>query len=159
MKIGVIADTHIPESADRIPSSVYEHFRDVDLILHAGDLLELRVLDELRKISEVKAVFGNMDPDVTREALPAKQVIEVGRFRIGLIHGFGPPSKLMEMVRARFDRVEAIVYGHSHSPVNQTRRGILFFNPGSPTDRIFAPYNSCGILEVDDKIKGRIIRL
>ena len=46
MKIGVISDTHIPESADRIPDSVYEHFKDVDLILHAGDLLELKVLDE-----------------------------------------------------------------------------------------------------------------
>ena len=68
-----------------------------------------------------------MDPGATRKTLPTKLIIEVGHFKIGLTHGFGPPSGLMEIVRSQFDKVDAIVYGHSHSPVNQTNGGILFF--------------------------------
>ncbi len=67
--------------------------------------------------------------------------------------------KGLELVKAQFDNVNVIVFGHSHSPVNEVQNGALFFNPGSPTDKIFASYNSVGILEVGDTIKGRIIRL
>ena len=55
--------------------------------------------------------------------------------------------------------MDAIVFGHSHSPINEVHDGILFFNPGTPTDKVFATFNSFGILEVNDKIKGRILRL
>lgn len=161
MRIGVISDTHIPETTNEIPSQIYGHFKGVDLILHAGDLVDLRVLDELRKLAPVRAVCGNMDPPKIKECLPKMDVIEVGKFKLGLTHGSGLPIGLRRRVGKVFrnEKVDVIVFGHSHSPVNVVERGILFFNPGSPTDEIFAPYRSCGILEIDSEVRGRIIRL
>jgi len=160
MKIGVLSDTHIPRAAADIPKRIYEEFKDVDLILHAGDLVELDILEKLKKIAPVRAVHGNMDSKEVSSVLPEKDIIEVGdKFRIGLMHGRGSPRNLIGLVKTQFNNVNVIVFGHSHSPVNEVQNGILFFNPGSPTDKIFASYNSFGILEVNDTIKGRIIRL
>lgn len=161
MKIGVVADTHISGDTKKIPSEIYDHFRGVDLILHAGDLVELWVLKELGKLAPVKGVYGNMDPIGVRRNLPSKDIIKTGRFKIGLIHGSGPPAGLLRKVKEIFknDRVDVIVFGHSHNPLNLVKDGVLFFNPGSPTDELFAPYKSCGILEIDSEIKGQIIKL
>lgn len=160
MRIGIISDTHIPRAALELPEIIYAEFKNVDLILHAGDLVELSVLDKLKAMAPVKAVRGNMDDAKVSLALPEKEIIDIkGGFKIGLVHGRGSPSNLIESVAAEFTDVDAIVFGHSHSPVNEVKNGILFFNPGSPTDKVFAPYNSFGILEVNQEIKGSIIRL
>ena len=158
-RIGVISDTHIPKAAQDLPERVYREFRNVDMILHAGDLIEIDVLEKLQKIAPTHAVYGNMDMHEVRAVLPQKDTIEVGPFKIGLIHGYGPPAKLIEAVSQEFSRVDVIVFGHSHHPVNEKVKKTLFFNPGSPTDKIFAAYNSFGILEVGDQIKGRIIKI
>ncbi|MDD2653664.1 MAG: metallophosphoesterase family protein [Candidatus Omnitrophica bacterium] len=160
MRIGVISDTHIKENILDLPKVILDEFKKVDLILHAGDLVNLSVLDELNKLAQTKAVVGNMDfPEVVR-TLPKKEVIKVGKFKIGLIHGYGPPEGLMERIRKEFDAdIDMIVFGHSHRAVNETVENVLFFNPGSPTDKIFAPYNSFGIIDIASKIKARIITL
>lgn len=161
MKIGVISDTHIPYAAEDLPKKIYDDFKDADLILHAGDLVEQSLLDKLNEIAKTIAVKGNMDSHALKKILAEKEIIKVGNFRIGLTHGEGSPQGLMELVKKHFhnDKVDCIVFGHSHTPVCETRDNILFFNPGSPTDKIFAHFNSYGILEVNDKIEGRIIRL
>ncbi len=160
MKIGVLSDTHIPFAAAKLPEEIYLAFKDVDLILHAGDLIDISVIDELKKIARTEAVRGNMDEAAVVSTLPAKKIVEAGRFKIGLIHGYGSPSGLIDRLAGEFpQKVDAIVFGHSHSPLNEVKNGILFFNPGSPTDKIFANYNSYGILTVNDGIKGDIIRL
>lgn len=151
IKIAVLSDTHIPIAADDIPKAVYEGIAGVDMILHAGDLLKLDIFDRLSKIAPVKAVCGNMDDVNVRSRLPNKDVITIGQVSIGLIHGWGAPSDLIDLVSHEFKDVDAIVFGHSHSPLIETKNGILFFNPGSPTDKVFAPYNSYGILEIEDK--------
>lgn len=162
MNIGVIADTHIPSVADRLPERVFAEFRGVDMILHAGDIITPSVLEALTKLSRVVAVCGNMDRlDVCAE-LPLKTIVKADRFRIGLTHGYGPPDDLLDNVRKQFDgdEVDAIVFGHSHHALNETKDGILYFNPGTPTDRRFSHTLSIGILDIDDsKIKGRIIEL
>lgn len=160
MRIGVLSDTHIPRACSNIPGEVLSVFKDVDLILHAGDLVEMRVLNELRKLAKTKAVYGNMDEPELRKALREKEVIKVRGWTIGLVHGYGPPANLINCVESEFmGKVDAIVFGHSHSPVNEMKGGILFFNPGSPTDNIFAKYNSYGILTIRDTIKGDIIKI
>lgn len=160
VKIGVISDTHIPHAAPRLPDAIYKAFRDVDLILHAGDLVDISVLDELRKLAETRAVCGNMDPSDLTKSLPSKTIVEAGRFKIGLTHGSGSPFNLMDKVKKEFsEKVNVIVYGHSHFPANEVRGGILFFNPGTPTDKIFARYNTYGILTIDGEIKGEIVKI
>jgi len=161
MRILVLSDTHMPRTAHDLPERIYAEIQNVDMIFHAGDFVEKELLDKLKSLKEIKAVTGNMDSRVLYGILNAKEVIPIGRFKIGLIHGYGAPRDIVETVRGEFGTaVDAIVFGHSHSPMNMVKDGILFFNPGSPTDKIFAAYNSYGILEVTDKkIEGKIIRL
>jgi len=158
-KIGVISDTHIPRTASDLPEIVYKEFRSADMIFHAGDLTEMSVLKKLESIAPTHAVAGNMDNHEVKEALPQKKIINIGGFKIGLIHGYGPPSKIVAAISKEFSGVDAIVFGHAHSPLCELINNTLFFNPGSPTDKIFAAYNSFGILEVGERITGKIIRL
>ncbi len=149
----------MPRSAERLPDKMLKDFKGVELILHAGDITEGPVLAELEALAPVKAVCGNMDSMALRKILPKKKLIKIGRFKIGLIHGYGPPHSIVEKIRMEFDSVDAIVFGHSHSPLCKIEDNILFFNPGSPTDKIFARENSYGILTINDAIKGEIKKL
>jgi putative phosphoesterase len=163
MRIGVISDTHIPDRAKKIPPQILEDFKNVDLVLHAGDLVDSGALKELKTVCrDVRAVRGNMDHPEAKDALPEKLVMEIEKHRVGLAHGYGAPPKLIELVTKIFekDKVDIIVFGHSHYPINEVRNGILYFNPGSPTDKIFSPYNSYGIIEIKGvKAEGKIIKL
>ena len=176
MKIlGILSDTHLTtpsgvintvthkirnkRTLDDLRTIVRHHFHDVDLILHAGDVVETSVLDMLQEFAPVEAVRGNMDTVPIQNSFPSTKVLEIENMKIGLTHGDGTPQGIVERVRKYFTDVDAIVFGHTHQAMNEVRDGILFFNPGSPTDRIFAPYTSIGILEVTDTIKGKIIRL
>jgi len=160
MKILVISDTHIPRAAHDLPKEVYEAITQVDMILHAGDIVDKEFLEKLKSLRPTTAVCGNMDPSDVSQALNQKEIVQVGKFRIGLIHGYGAPADIMDTVKGEFKNVDAIVFGHSHASVNIVKDGVLFFNPGSPTDKIFAKSNSYGILDVTDAgIEGKIINL
>lgn len=160
MKIGIIADTHIPEKANKIPEQIFEVFKGTDLIVHAGDLTELSVLMLLSKIAKVRAVSGNMDSPQVAKNLPQKDIIKIGGFSIGLVHGNGNPAYLLEFVKKQFNqKLDVIIFGHSHQPFNEKREDTIFFNPGSPTDKLFSLYNSCGILELKDTITAKIVKL
>lgn len=158
MKIGVISDTHLNISDDRLEKIVEDHFHDVGLILHAGDIVDLEVLDVFGD-KEVYAVSGNMDHASVRDIFPEKRVVEIEGRRIGLIHGWGSPAGLEEKLLREFEDVACIVYGHTHRAANAVRDGVLLFNPGSPTDRRFAKHNSVGILDIGEEIEGTIITL
>jgi len=162
IKIGVISDTHIPDRAKELPSSIREVFKGVDMIIHAGDFVDLSVLEELQSLCKcVKGVWGNMDPPEVRSKLPEKEIFKIGKHTIGLIHGQGAPAMLLEFVTEKFkkDNVDVIIFGHAHTPFNEVKDGILFFNPGSATDRIFAPFNSFGIIEINDTIDAKIVKI
>ena len=158
VKILVLSDTHIPIAAQDLPEEIYKAIEDVDMIFHAGDLIDAGVLEKLKSLKETRAVRGNMDSKELCMALNAKEVINIGRFKIGLIHGYGAPSEIMPTVRREFGKIDVLVFGHSHAAMNVKKDGVLYFNPGSPTDRIFASKNTYGILEVtDEKVEGTII--
>lgn len=161
MKVAVISDTHIPASCGELPDPLIEQLKKADLIIHAGDLTELYVLDELNRIARTEAVVGNMDSHKVRRLLPEKRILELGNFRIGIIHGLGHPDNLINYVKKRFigERLDCIIYGHSHRPSIDTIEKIIYFNPGSPTDKIFTPYNAFGILEVGERLLPKIIHL
>ncbi len=159
MKVGVLSDTHVPTAAPSLPASVFDIFKGVDLILHAGDIVELSVLDELRAIAPVEAVAGNMDDSEAHLRLPYKKVIPLGRFSVGLIHGKYKMDIQKEMIRKEFKNVDLIVYGHSHTPFWGRVGDVYFLNPGSPTDKRYAPYNSVALLHIGDELSAEIIRL
>ena len=160
MRILVLSDTHIPRVVQDLPERIYNEIKNVDMILHAGDFIDVEVLESLKKLKRVHAVYGNMDSPELRRTLKDKAIIQAGNFKIGLIHGYGAPRELMETVKAEFTNVDAIVFGHSHIAVNIVKDGVLFFNPGSPTDKIFSAANTYGILEVSDKkIEGKIVTI
>ncbi|MEO0248747.1 MAG: metallophosphoesterase family protein, partial [candidate division WOR-3 bacterium] len=159
MLVGVISDTHVPNAAPSLPAKVLALFHGVGLILHAGDLVVLDVLEELQRIAPVTAVRGNMDSREVVAALPERTVVEVGGFRIGVTHGSGTPVGLAERVWSEFrnEGVNAIVFGHSHAACREERDGVLLLNPGSPTDRRFTKSNSVGLLGVTDRLTFKII--
>ncbi|MFH1338684.1 MAG: metallophosphoesterase family protein [Candidatus Omnitrophota bacterium] len=162
MKIGVISDTHIPIQAKEIPANVLQSLKGIDMLIHAGDLVKLSVLETLKSICpNLKAVRGNMDASEVINTLPEKEIINAGKYRIGLTHGHGSPASLINTVSKMFenDKVDIIIFGHSHFPVNEKRGKVLYFNPGSLTDTIFAPFNSYGFIEINDEIKAKIIRI
>jgi len=162
MRIGVISDTHIPDRAQELPPEVLEQLRHVDMVIHAGDLVDLSVLEKLRAVcGSVKAVWGNMDPPEVKKELAEKEILKIGRHKIGIMHGYGHPAKLIELLSSVFknDGVDIIIFGHAHYSVNEKKGNVLFFNPGSLTDKVFAPYNSYGIIEINDKVEAKIIKL
>ncbi|MGV8059626.1 MAG: metallophosphoesterase family protein [Smithellaceae bacterium] len=156
VKIGVISDTHLSGYDERLKKIVNEHFGDVDIIIHAGDLVDLRVL-EIFAGKEVKAVCGNMDYPSVKEKLPDRLLFEIKGLKFGVVHGWGAPDGIEERILAKTGNLDCIVYGHTHKPACHKNDGVLFFNPGSPTDKRFAAYRSIGILEIDKGIAGRII--
>ena len=162
MRIGVISDTHIPERAKAIPQKILDEFKTVDMIIHAGDLVEPGVLERLRSVcKDVRAVWGNMDHLKVKSILPQKEIIKVGKYKIGVIHGYGNPERLVDNLKEEFknDNVNLVVFGHSHQPFNQKKDDIWYFNPGSATDDIFASYKSYGLIEINDEIVTKIIKI
>jgi putative phosphoesterase len=158
MKVGVISDTHLTSHDERLRCLLDTHFRDVDLILHAGDLVDLRVLDSFEG-KEVRAVYGNMDPASVREILPDRLMLELEGHTVGVMHGWGAPSNLEQKLQNELGPVDCLVYGHTHKPANRISNGTLFFNPGSAIDRRFAAHHTIGILEIGDRIEGTIITI
>jgi putative phosphoesterase len=134
------------------------YFKDVEKIFHAGDFVEWGVVEYLSSLKELIAVCGNMDSQDIRKAFPQKRIIELKGFKIGLIHGGGAPFGIESRIRDEFDEVDAIVYGHTHTPVHHQVKNIYFFNPGCGT-RSFVGQATLGILHLGEKIEGEIIKI
>ena len=156
-RIGVISDTHLRGPDQELARLLAQRLGPVDMILHAGDLVSLAVLD-LLEAPQVLAVAGNMDNHLVAQELPVKREIPVEGKRIGLIHGWGSPMGLAGRVRREFQGVDCIVFGHSHRPTNKVVDGVLMFNPGS-VSRGFMGSGTVGLLTVGDDIRGEIIKL
>ncbi|MGC8849032.1 MAG: metallophosphoesterase family protein [Candidatus Bathyarchaeia archaeon] len=133
--IGLLSDTHIPSRAGRLPDGVAEVFSQVDLIIHAGDLTSIKVIEELEALAPVLAAHGNKDPPDVKASLPRMGLTEVHGWRIGVIHDVGFPWGMKTMKRtARENNLNILVLGHTHRPFVKWDEGILFINPGSPTN-------------------------
>lgn len=149
MHIAVLSDTHL-RPGKSLPSFVWEHLNQVDMILHAGDLTNMGLLEDLSSLAPVRAVSGNCDGwDV---ALPDRDIIECEGVNIGLIHGHvGKGKNTPDRAYYAFvdSKVDIIVFGHSHTPFLEWRNGLLLFNPGSPTDKRREQYFSFGLITIE----------
>jgi len=162
MRIGVVSDTHLSGSKCELPEKLVSALKECGLIIHAGDLIDLCVLESLSRIAKVEAVCGNMDSRSVRQELEDKKIINAEGKKICVMHGYGHPDNLVDILKNEFssEKPDIIIFGHSHSPKNEYIDGILFFNPGSTTDTVFAPYRSYGIIEIDKgEIKAEICKL
>ncbi len=161
LKIGVVSDTHIHDlrQGARLADLLLKNeFADVDMIFHAGDVVNPAFLDLFGGLP-VHAVRGNMDPPIA--GVPLRRILTVAGFSIGLIHGWGSPATLEQRLLQEFHAMslDCLVYGHSHVPVCRRTQGMLLFNPGSAADRRSEPVHTVGILEIDKTIEGRIIAI
>ncbi|WP_434512623.1 metallophosphoesterase family protein [Desulfitobacterium sp. AusDCA] len=150
MLIGIISDTHL-RCGQTLPAKAWEELSKVDLILHAGDITNQNLLDDLSSLAKVEAVQGNCD-GWELNGLPEKKILECEGKRIGLTHGaYGKGKNTPERAFLAFEKgtVDAIVFGHSHSPFLEWREGILLFNPGSATDKRRELKYSMGLLKIE----------
>ncbi|MCA1959908.1 MAG: metallophosphatase family protein [Desulfomonile sp.] len=161
MKIGVMSDTHL-----RLPDPTLEYIMDellagMDMILHAGDIVTLAVLEYLRDRGVI-AVSGNMDEFNVTGHLPHVREINAGDKRIGLIHGWGAREGLERRIIERFSvpPPDVIVYGHSHVPFWGKVDGVWMFNPGSATARGYRGAGTVGVIDIaGDIIEGKHFRV
>ena len=156
MKLGIISDTH-----GLLRPEVAPALRGVDRILHLGDVGKASILDELAKIAPVTAVRGNVDTDGPCAKLPETEVV--------LIENPPHPSLYLYMLHdlkalhldpaaAKFG---AVLHGHTHVPNFYTKKGALYFNPGSCGPRRFELPVTVGLLAVGAKgeLEAEIVTL
>ncbi|MCI0476341.1 MAG: metallophosphatase family protein, partial [Anaerolineales bacterium] len=177
MKIGVLADTHIPDLLPALPARVLEIFSGVDIILHVGDVTDLAVLQQLEPIAQTFAVCGDHDTAQVRHYLEEKQRLSFGGRAVGLVHGHRAwggnvwrriayrldrtrrSEVLLGYVLRQFNDVDVIVFGHSHAPYMKMHGNTLLFNPGSLLPRM-GRVGSIGLLEINaTAIKARIVAI
>jgi putative phosphoesterase len=164
MKVLVISDTHMPLAASSLPKVLVDEAKSSDCCLHCGDFVDYSVCETLSGLTKVYGVCGNMDDETVSKKLPQKQVIKLEEVTVGLIHGGGNPRNLISYINNAFSRkfaeIDIFVFGHSHKPEDLEIENKIYFNPGSVTDKVFAPYRSYGILEINGtKIKRRIVKI
>lgn len=157
LRIGLVTDTHIPAVAKALPVELVRAFQGVDLILHAGDIYSLNVLDELEGIAPVLAALGDDDSDSALDDRRVKRrhSIELGGKRIWLLHDRGPHYYRSNLFGSRqqqqpeAEKPDVVVFGHEHEATVRQRNEMLWVNSGSPT---FLNYcyglRTVGILEI-----------
>ncbi len=152
----------MPTIAQRLPEKIFEEARSCELIIHAGDIVSREALGLLSLNKRTEAVRGNMDfPDLAAK-LPISRVIQEGKRRIGITHGYiGKGRDTAERAASVFPRgtVDCVVFGHSHIQMRDAKDGVLLFNPGSATAGRGGSGNSFGILELRDTLQARFVQL
>ena len=158
VKIGVLSDTHLHQVTEEFIEIYDQYLSDMDLVLHAGDVVSPDVVDFLNA-KDFHGVCGNMDPVGLKQLLPEKKILNLAGYRIGLVHGWGQSDGLEDRILPLFHNVDIIVYGHSHIASNHMKEGVLFFNPGTATGYSASGKNSIGVLELGETVRGKIISL
>jgi len=158
MRVGVLSDTHA-NRIEQLPDKLIDILRGVDLIIHLGDYTGKGLLDDLRGLGDFRGVYGNMDPEVIREILPEKDMLEVGGIKLGCTHGWGAPRGMRGRISECFKGVDVVLYGHTHIAKNESVDGVLYFNPGSAVGKFPALRKTCGIITIERSVRGEIIEI
>jgi uncharacterized protein len=149
-RIGVISDTHRLLRPEALAA-----MEGVDLIIHAGDMGSSAVAEQLRRLAPLSAIRGNVDVGDWAREFQETAIVELGGLMIYVIHNIRSLD-----IDPHAAKISAVVYGHSHEPMQETRGGILYFNPGSAGPRRFHLPISIGCLLIEDaKISGEIVTL
>ncbi|MFI2031807.1 metallophosphoesterase family protein [Streptomyces buecherae] len=143
MRLLLTSDTHLPRRAKALPPPLLAEAERADVVIHAGDWVDVATLDLLEERAErLIGVWGNNDGPALRERLPEVAYAELGGLRFGVVHETGPAQGRERRCAERFPDLDVLVFGHSHIPwdtVSPDGR-LRLLNPGSPTDRRRQPY-------------------
>ena len=133
----LISDTHVPKRAHDLPPEAWRAVDSADLVIHAGDWVDVATLDALEaRARRLVGVVGNNDGPALRARLPEIARVDVDGVRIAVVHETGPAARREERMAAVFPEVDVLVFGHSHIPWDTVApTGLRLLNPGSPTDR------------------------
>lgn len=159
MRIGVISDTHVQRISE-LPSSLLNTLTRMDMVVHLGDFHSEDLVNDLKEINDFRGVAGNHDMHIP--GLPEKDLIEAAGKRIGIIHGHGCvfPFGFKWGLMTQFEtKIDAILYGHTHSVRNMVEEGVLFFNPGSVCGRFPAMLRTYGVLTIGQELTGEIVTI
>lgn len=144
----VLADTHIPRRAKELPGAMRPYLESADVILHAGDLMDPAVIEELSAHAPVHAVRGNLDPP--EEKLPETVELNPGGVPVAMVHDSGRKEGRRRRLARRFPDARVVVFGHSHIPFLEDEDGLMLLNPGSPTDKRRQPEHTFALLTVEN---------
>jgi putative phosphoesterase len=137
-------DTHVPQRARELPHALWSAIDAADVVVHAGDWVDVALLDQLEARSRrLVAVYGNNDHGALRERLPEIARTEIEGIRFAVVHETGDAKGREQRCAARFADTDVLVFGHSHIPWDTTApNGLRLLNPGSPTDRRRQPHGT-----------------
>jgi hypothetical protein len=137
MRLLIVADTHVPKRARALPEEVWREAEAADVVVHAGDWVEVDLLDELEsRTRRLIGVYGNNDGPALRARLPEVARAELDGVRLAVVHETGGAKGREQRCAAAFPDTDVLVFGHSHIPWDSvTDSGLRLLNPGSPTDR------------------------
>ncbi|MGC8719645.1 MAG: metallophosphoesterase family protein [Thermodesulforhabdaceae bacterium] len=158
MKIAVISDTHLSDVTQEFEQICQQYFKNVDLVIHLGDWTDVKVLNYLSQFP-LLGVSGNSDGEPIRSVLPAKRVVRIHGYRIGMTHGWGAPFDLVPRLRKEFREVDVILFGHSHVPFQMMENGTLWLNPGSVFYGRGNIERSFALLYLEDRIRAEVIMI
>ncbi|WP_409330191.1 metallophosphoesterase family protein [Trujillonella humicola] len=144
LSLVMTADTHVPRRSRDLPGVLWEAVEAADLVVHAGDWVDVALLDEIeRRARRLLAVHGNNDHGPLRTRLPEVARAEVEGVRLAVVHETGDAKGREARCAARFPDTDVLVFGHSHIPWDTTAAtGLRLLNPGSPTDRRRQPHGT-----------------
>jgi putative phosphoesterase len=152
VRLLIMADTHVPARAADLPAQLWHAVDAADLVIHAGDWVEVGLLDRLTARSRLLlGVYGNNDGPALRSRLPEVAWLTVRGLRLAVVHETGPATGRESRCAGRFPGVDVLIFGHSHIPWDtRTPGGTRLLNPGSPTDRRRQPAATYLTAEVRD---------
>jgi uncharacterized protein len=141
IRLLLLADTHLPRRAKDLPDAVWAEVERADVVVHAGDWVEVDLLDRLEARSRrVLACWGNNDGSDLRQRLPEVARAELAGVRVAVVHETGGREGRDARMRAAYPDTDLLVFGHSHIPWDTSHHGLRLLNPGSPTDRRRQPH-------------------
>ena len=137
LELLLLADTHVPKRSRDLPSEVWSAVERADVVLHAGDWVDVALLDALEgRARRLVGVHGNNDGPPLRARLPEVARVQLGGVRFAVVHETGDAARREARCSASYGDVDVLVFGHSHIPWDTTTAtGLRLLNPGSPTDR------------------------
>ena len=137
MRLLLLADTHVPRRARDLPAQVWGEVDAADVVVHAGDWVDVALLDALEsRAQRLVGVYGNNDGPPLRERLPEVAAVELDGLRLAVVHETGGRERRENRCAQQFPDADVLVFGHSHIPWDTTAEtGLRLLNPGSPTDR------------------------